>query len=152
MLKGKINWIPVQTINKVAQRIDTSDFKDEKQLYEALAEHLTAEGFVLWDEDLYFKEELVSNRWREVRYNKMIIRGTKRDNKFIIKEVGVSYEHIKNTVHTDLDKLVYARNHLRIPTVHGVPEEDGLKAWEYFDGYISKMQELGVRNLKQLLK
>lgn len=152
IIKGKVCWIPVETINRIAPEIDTSDFKDIEELYDVCDELLTGEGFITSEGDLKPTGEVLDNGYYDLRYDTAIVRGTKREGKFIIKEVGIAFEGIRNSRQTDLDKLVYARNHLRVKTTHGKPDDDSLKAWEYLDGYIRKMQELSVKNIKELLK
>ena len=151
-IKGKLNRFDVETINRIAPELDTSDFTDIVPYYDALEEEMLEQGFVLWDDDIVFDKEIVNKGYHELRYNIVLVRGTRRDDKFIVRDISVSYKGIKNNKMNDLERLSYARNHLRIPTVNGVPEEDGLKAFKYLDEYIKKMQELGVKNIKELLE
>lgn len=152
MRKGKVNWIPVEEIKKIAPDLDTSDFKDIEPYYDAIEEHMLEQGFVLWDDPIEFESEVTVGGYHELRYNCAVVKGTRRSDKFIIKEVGVAYQHIKTTPVTDLDKLSYALNHLTAYTVHGVPDKSSVEAQKYLKEYIAKMRELGVKNLKQLLK
>lgn len=152
LIKGKLNHFDVSDINRIAPELDTSNFTDIEPFYDALEEEMLEQGFILWDDELEFKEELIQKGFHVLRYNIAIVRGTRRDDKFIVKDIAISYRGIKNNKMNDLDKLSYARNHLRGATIHGVPEEDGVKAFKYLDEYIKKMQELGVKNIKELLK
>ena len=152
MIKGKINFFTAKDIHVIAPHLNTSDFVEIDAYYDACEEVMMGDGFETWDDDLIFTEELLINGVYERRYNIAVVRGIKRNDKFILQEIGISYYHIKNNKMTDLDKLVYTRNHLRAHTVHGTPEEDGIKAFKYLDEYILKMREHGVKNIKQLLK
>jgi hypothetical protein len=152
LIKGKLNRFDVDDIHRIAPDLDTSDFVDIVPYYDALEEEMLEQGFVLWDDDLVFDREVVNSRYHEKRYNIAVVRGTQRDDKFIVKDISISYKGIKNNKMNDLERLSYARNHLRVPTINGKPEEDGLKAFRYLDEYIKKMQEMGVKNIKELLK
>lgn len=152
MIKGKINYFTVDDINRIAPELNTSDFVDIAPYYDACEELMMGQGFETWDDDLVFMDEIIVNGVYELRYNIAVVRGIKRNGKFILQSIGISYHHIKNNKMTDLDKLVYARNHLRAHTVNGTPEDDGVKAFEYMDEYIKKMRDAGAKNIKQLLK
>lgn len=95
MTKGKVCYIPVREINKIAPEIDTSDFTDIDQLYDVCEEHLLTQGFILFDDPIEFIAEVTVNRYHELRYNCIIVKGTRRNDKFIINEVGTRFIHIK---------------------------------------------------------
>lgn len=152
IIKGKLNIFSVSDIHRISPDLDTSDFVSIEPFYDAFEEEMLEHDFVLYDDDIEFIEERLVKGYYEKRYNIAIVRGIKRNDKFIVKDIAIAYHHIKNTKMTDLDKLTYVRNHVRIPTINGIPDEDGLKAWKYLEEYINKMKELGVKNIKELLK
>jgi hypothetical protein len=52
-------------------------------------------NFVFFDDDIVFDKEIIVNGWHEIRYNCMVLRGVRRNGRFILKECGIQYRHIK---------------------------------------------------------
>ena len=153
MVTEKINWVSAHELKKIIPNCNLEyNTSDINLWYQAIKEDLLEQGFVFLDEKVEFINEYKADGYYYYRYNVVTVRTIKRNNKNVIHEIGVVYLGIKNTHKTDLDKLVMALNNLRIPAIHGVPEEDGVQAYEYLKRYVEKMRSIGVENLKQLLK
>jgi len=154
MIKGKlkINWFKADDLIRMDNTLPVSDFVKLEPFYDVCEEYMHSLGYVLWDDDIVFEEEYTDKGYHELRYNCAVVRGVKRKDKFIINELGIAYYHIMGSKLTDLDKLVHARNNLRVFLDGDMrPQEDSVQAMRYLDEYIKKMRELGVENIKQLL-
>ena len=149
MIKGKlrINWFSADELRNLDDSLPVSDFTILEPFYDVCEETMEEEGFVLWDDDIEFVEEIVSNGFHEMRYNCAVVRGTKRKNKFIIKELGIAYYYIKNSIMDDISKLAYAYDHLSVFKAGGKPEEDSLKAKKYLKDIIEKMKSGKKKNI-----
>lgn len=155
MVKGKLrlNWFSADQLRKMDDMLPVSDFTDIEPFYDACEEELLEQGFELWDGDIIKEREGLINGVYEIRYNCAVVKGTVRNDKIKVKEIGIAFYHIKKSTMTDLDKLVHALNNLRMfVDGNGNPQEDSLQARKYLEDYIHKMRETGVSNLKQLLK
>ena len=95
MRKGKVCWLDASMINAIEPKLNTSDFKELEPYYDVLEEHLLNEGFVLYDDPIEFIADVTVNGFHELRYNCAIVKGTRRNGKFIVNEIGISYQHIK---------------------------------------------------------
>lgn len=94
MLQGKVCWFTRKDIKDFDKSFDLLTF-DEERLYDLLEEQMLNMGFVTFDNDLVFEKEIVVNGWHERRYSCMVLRGKRRKERFILKEVGIQYRHIK---------------------------------------------------------
>lgn len=94
MVRGKLCLFERKDIEKIEPDFDCHDF-DEIELYNILEEHIQDLGFVVYDEDIVFEKEIINNRYHERRYNCMVLKGTRRKGKFILKQIGIQYKYIK---------------------------------------------------------
>lgn len=153
MIKGKLrlNWFEAKELSKMG--LTVGDFKDIEPFYDACEEVLLEQGFELWDGDIIYEGTDAKGGVTRKKYNCAVVSGTEREGKFIVKELGIAYYHIKTSKVTDLDKLVFALNHTAyFNDGSGQPQEDSIKAKKYLQAYIDKMRELDITNIKQLLK
>lgn len=94
VIKGKLCWFTRKDILKFDKHFDLFHL-DEKKLYDLLEEQMLEMDFVMYDNDLEFSKEVVHNGWHWRRYSCMVLKGVRRKNRFIIKEVGIQYKHLK---------------------------------------------------------
>ena len=94
MVKGKLCWFSKKDIKKIEPDFvfDESKIID---LYNILEEHMLNLDFVVYDEEIKFNKEIVNNRYHELRYNCMVLKGTRRKDVFVLKEIGIQFRHIK---------------------------------------------------------
>src|SRR5690554_4442792 len=151
-IKGKIAWFPAHELKRLSPETPM-DFSDIGEWYDVLEETLLNQGFVLPDDDIEFKEQYVEKGFHVFRYNCAVVKTTKRNEQYILHEIGIQYLGIKKSRITDLDKLANVLNVLKMPVDgNGNPTPEGQEAYKNLKTYIEKMRELGVSNLKQLLK
>ena len=65
------------------------------ELYDIMEEKMLDEGFVMYDNDIEFDQEIVVNGVHELRYSCMVIYGHRRKDKFYLTEASAQYKHIK---------------------------------------------------------
>ena len=94
MIRGKICWFNKKDIKKIDSSYVFNE-TDVLELYNILEEHMLDLGFVLYDDEIKFEKEIIINRYHEIRYNCMVLKGTRRKGVFILKEIGIQYFHIK---------------------------------------------------------
>ena len=94
MVKGKLCWFSKKDIKKIEPDFgfDESKIID---LYNILEEHMLNLDFVVYDEEIKFNKEIVNNRYHELRYNCMVLKGTRRKGVFVLKEIGIQFRHIR---------------------------------------------------------
>lgn len=150
MLKGKIAWVYRGELERIAPDLGV-ELTDVEPWYDVLEEHFSEQHFALPDDDLEFRRIYSKGQFTVIEYNCIVFYVVQREEKKVIHKIGFVYMGINNPRMDDLSKLSYALNHLRIPSVNGVPEPDGQRAYKYLQDYIEKMKELGVSNIKELL-
>jgi len=150
MIKGKlrVNWFSADELELLDETLPLDDFTTLGQFYDVCEEKMLEEGFELWDDEINYVDEVDTGRWIEIRYNCAIVRGKRMDGKFSVKEIGISYYHIKNSNMDDLARLSYAYDHLRPFTAGGREEQDGVKAKKYLKDIIDKMRKQNLKNIK----
>lgn len=92
-LRGKVNWFDRKDIRKFDPTFDLY-YLDERKLYDLLEEQMWRMGFVMFDNDFVFDKEIIVNGWHERRYSCMVLRGKRRNGRFILKECGIQFYYI----------------------------------------------------------
>jgi len=153
-IKGKINHFTRDELKRIAPDLDINNFTFLMPWYDALEEYMLSNGFVIEDEheDIELIKEWQDGHRYFKKYNIAVVELTKHEDKHRLQSIGMRYVGIRASRLNDLEKLSYVMNHLKPYTINGIPEDDGVKAQEYLQGYIDKMKELGVKNIKELLK
>jgi hypothetical protein len=93
-IKGKVCWFEWKDIRRIEPNYVFDEF-NVLELHDILEEQMLEEGFVLYDEDIVFYEEVVVNGWHEILFNCIKLKGIRRNGKFILNSVGMQYKHIK---------------------------------------------------------
>lgn len=93
MIKGKVCYFTRKDIKKFDRNFDLYNL-DEIKLYDLLEEQMWNLGFIMFDNDLVFDKEIIVNGWHERRYSCMVLRGKKRNGRFILAECGIQYYYI----------------------------------------------------------
>jgi len=94
MIKGKLCWFTRKDVKKFDKDFDLIEL-NETRLYDLLEEQMLDMGFVLYDNELEFDKEVVHNGWHWRRFTCMVIKGIRRNGKFVMSEVGIQYCYIK---------------------------------------------------------
>jgi hypothetical protein len=93
-IKGKLCHFSRKDI----KRFDKGYIFDEHnvlELYDILEEQMLNMGFVMYDEDIDFLEEVIVNRWHYIRYSCMVLKGKRIKGRFILSECLIQYMYIK---------------------------------------------------------
>ena len=145
--KGKIAWIYKHELEKIAPELGL-EYTTPHRWYDAIEEYFHEQGFVLPDGDIKHIKSFSHGQLTYHKYNVIIM--VEHDK--LINKIGMVYLGI-NSKMDDLSKLSFALNHLRAEKdINGNPNEDSVKSLNYLKEYIDKMRELGVKNIKELLK
>lgn len=94
MIRGKLNIFERKDIRKFDKHFDLYSL-DELRLYDLLEEQMLNMGFVMFDNDIEFEKEEIVKGWHERRYSCMLLKGKRRNGRFILHSVGIQYKHIK---------------------------------------------------------
>lgn len=151
LIKGKIVWFPAHELKRLNPDVPM-DFVELEEWYDVLEETLLDQGFILSEEDIRFQKQYVEKGFHIFRYNCAVVKTVKRNDRYVLHEIGIQYFGIKKSRVTDLDKLSDVLNVLRMPIDgNGNYTAEGQEAYKNLKTYIEKMRELGVKNIKQLL-
>lgn len=93
-LKGKLCHFSRKDI-KGFDKDYTFDEHNVLELYDLLEEQMLSMGFVMYDNEIEFLEEVVHNRWHHIRYSCMVLKGKRIKGRFVLSECLVQYRHIK---------------------------------------------------------
>lgn len=93
IIKGKLCHFTRKDIRKIDKNFDLYRL-EEMKLYDLLEEHMLDNGFVVYDEDIEFSKEIVYGGWHWRRYNCFVLKGKRRNGRFILSEAMVQYSHI----------------------------------------------------------
>lgn len=93
-LAGKVNWFTRKDIKGIDPDFDLINL-DEKKLFDILEEYMNDQGWVMFDNDLVFKKEMIVNGWHERRWTCMVVRGKRIKGRFVLKECGIQYHYIE---------------------------------------------------------
>ena len=65
------------------------------ELYDLLEEQMLSMGFVMYDNEIEFIEEVVYNGWHHIRYSCMVLKGKRIKGRFVLSQALMQYKHIK---------------------------------------------------------
>ena len=136
-IKGKIAWVYQDELKKLAPELMNKT--NVEAWYDVLEEHFLEQGYILPDEEITLLTAQNRGHMTYLRYNVIILVVSNK-----IHKIGMVYKGINRT-ENDIDKLSSVANHFRAT-------EEGKKAQVVLLEYIRKMRELGIKNVKQLLK
>ena len=94
LIKGKLWWFDRKDIKKFDKHFDLYNL-DEKKLYDLLEEQMFEMGAVTFDNDFVFDKEFINNGWHERRYSCMVLKGKRLKGRFVLKEVGIQFWHLR---------------------------------------------------------
>ena len=92
-IKGKLCHFTRNDIKK----LDKGFIFDEYNilpLYDLLEEHMLELGFVMYDNDIEFLEEIIDRGWHWIRYSCMVLKGKRIKGRFVLSEALIQYKHI----------------------------------------------------------
>ena len=93
-LRGKLCHFTRKDIKRFDREF-IFDEHDVLSLHDLLEEQMLHMGFVMYDNEIEFLEEVIVNRWHYIRYSCIVLKGKRIKGRFVLSEALMQFYHIK---------------------------------------------------------